>query len=56
MIEYTTIAEPCEGSVTEKRSEFIAQLFNVIPVVDAFRNGAQSIWHLVDFVKGEIVE
>ena len=27
MIEYTTIAEPCEGSVTEKRSEFIAQLF-----------------------------
>ena len=27
MIEYTTIAAPCEGSITEKRSEFIAQLF-----------------------------
>ena len=27
MIEYTTIASPCEGSITEKRSEFIAQLF-----------------------------
>ncbi|MBP0975346.1 MAG: YigZ family protein [Oscillospiraceae bacterium] len=27
MIEYTTIEAPCEGSITEKRSEFIAQLF-----------------------------
>lgn len=27
MTEYTTIAAPCEGSITEKRSEFIAQLF-----------------------------
>ena len=27
MIEFTTIAAPCEGSITEKRSEFIAQLF-----------------------------
>ena len=27
MVEYTTIAAPCEGSYTEKRSEFIAQLF-----------------------------
>ena len=29
MTEYYTIAAPCEGSVTEKRSEFIAQLFPV---------------------------
>ena len=29
MIEYTTIAASCEDSVTEKRSEFIAQLFPV---------------------------
>ena len=27
MIEYTTIEVPSEGSITEKRSEFIAQLF-----------------------------
>ena len=27
MIEFTTIEAPCEGSITEKRSEFIAQLF-----------------------------
>ncbi len=27
MIEFTTVAAPCEGSITEKRSEFIAQLF-----------------------------
>lgn len=27
MIEYTTISAPCEGSIIEKRSEFIAQLF-----------------------------
>ena len=27
MTEYRTIAAPCEGTVTEKRSEFIAQLF-----------------------------
>ena len=27
MIEYTTMEAPCEGSITEKRSEFIAQLF-----------------------------
>lgn len=27
MIEYTTVESPCEGSITEKRSEFIAQLF-----------------------------
>ena len=29
MIAYTTIEAPCEGSITEKRSEFIAQLFPV---------------------------
>ena len=27
MIEFTTVEAPCEGSITEKRSEFIAQLF-----------------------------
>ncbi|MBR3446990.1 MAG: YigZ family protein [Oscillospiraceae bacterium] len=27
MIEFTTVSAPCEGSITEKRSEFIAQLF-----------------------------
>lgn len=27
MIDYITIATPCESSLTEKRSEFIAQLF-----------------------------
>ncbi len=27
MIEFTTVESPCEGSITEKRSEFIAQLF-----------------------------
>ena len=29
MIEFTTVEAPCEGSITEKRSEFIAQLFPV---------------------------
>ena len=32
MLEYTTPAEPCEGSMTEKRSEFIAQ---IIPAATA---------------------
>ena len=32
MTEYFTVAAPCEASVTEKRSEFIAQLF---PAQDA---------------------
>ena len=27
MTEYRTVSAPCEGTVTEKRSEFIAQLF-----------------------------
>ena len=27
MIDYITISAPCESSLTEKRSEFIAQLF-----------------------------
>ena len=35
MTEYYTIAAPCEGSVTEKRSEFIAQLFPVTTAEEA---------------------
>lgn len=34
-MEYRTIAAPCEGSITEKRSEFIAQLHPVLTVEEA---------------------
>ena len=33
-MEYSTIAAPCEASVTEKRSEFIAQLFPIATAED----------------------
>lgn len=35
MIDYITIAQPCESSLTEKRSEFIAQLFPCKAAADA---------------------
>ena len=34
MNEYTTISAACEGSITEKRSEFIAQLVPAVTVAD----------------------
>ena len=34
MIEYTTVSAPVEASYTEKRSEFIAQLFPVTDTAD----------------------
>lgn len=45
MIEYTTIAAPCEGSITEKRSEFIAQLFPA--------QSAEECIRLIDAVKAK---
>jgi len=45
MIEYTTIAEPNEESITEKRSEFIAQLFPV--------QSAEAAMEIVDSVKAK---
>lgn len=45
MIEYTTIAAPCEGSITEKRSEFIAQLFPA--------QSAEECMRLIDAVKAK---
>lgn len=45
MIEYTTAAAPAEASYTEKRSEFIAQLFPVTEATESLR--------LIDGVKAK---
>ena len=45
MIEYTTAAAPAEASYTEKRSEFIAQLFPVTEAMESLR--------LIDGVKAK---
>lgn len=41
-MEYCTIAAACEASITEKRSEFIAQLFPIV-TVEAFTEKLEEI-------------
>ena len=44
-MDYLTIASPCEASLTEKRSEFIAQLFPV--------SNADDFTRILDEIRGK---